>query len=126
MYIDIKFTRLGNPRDVNKRSQSLALISEDTHLVFSIYSNICNFSSKPKGRIRLWINTVTGQLSDNCIQNFHFGRYIVGYTVGNLVLRRRYTSPNESVECGYPHSNAFLQVLLNLERCVSANNMFHR
>ena len=23
------------------------------------------------------------------IQNFHFGRYIVGYTVGNLVLRRR-------------------------------------
>ena len=28
-------------------------------------------------------------LGDNCIQNFHFGRYIVGYTVGNLVLRRR-------------------------------------
>ena len=26
---------------------------------------------------------------DNCIQNFHLGRYIVGYTVGNLVLRRR-------------------------------------
>ena len=46
---------------------------------------------------------------------------IVGYTVGNLVLRRRvsgavkrdfrtyirrYTSPNENFEYGYPHSNA--------------------
>ena len=28
-------------------------------------------------------------VGDNCIQNFHLGRYIVGYTVGNLVLRRR-------------------------------------
>ena len=28
-------------------------------------------------------------LGDNCIQNFHLGRYIAGYTVGNLVLRRR-------------------------------------
>ena len=28
-------------------------------------------------------------LGDNCIQNFHLGRYIVGYTVGNLVLRQR-------------------------------------
>ena len=50
-------------------------------------------------------------LGDNCIQNFHLGRYIVGYTVENLVLRRRvsgdvkpdfrtyirrYTSPNEN------------------------------
>ena len=31
------------------------------------------------------------KLGDNCIQNFHLGRYIVGYTVGNLVLRRRST-----------------------------------
>ena len=60
-------------------------------------------------------------LGDNCIQNFHLGRYIFGYTVGNLVLRRRvsraikcdfrtyiqrYTSPNENFEYGYPHSNA--------------------
>ena len=51
---------------------------------------------------------------------FHLGRYIVGYTVGNFVLRRRvsgavkhdfrpyirrYTSPNENFEYGYPHSN---------------------
>ena len=62
-------------------------------------------------------------LGDNCIQNFHLGRYIVGYMVGNLVLRRRvsgavkrdfrtyirrYTSPNENFEYGYPHSNALL------------------
>ena len=61
------------------------------------------------------------ELGDNCIQNFHLGRYIVGYTVGNLVLRRRvsgavkrdfrtyirrYTSPNENFEYGYPHFNA--------------------
>ena len=25
------------------------------------------------------------ELGDNCIQIFHLGRYIVGYTVGNLV-----------------------------------------
>ena len=51
-------------------------------------------------------------LGDNCIQIFDLGRYIVGYTVGNLALRRRvsgavkrdfrtyirrYTSPNENV-----------------------------
>ena len=72
------------------------------------------------------------KLGDNCIQNFHLGRYIVGYTVGNLVLRRRasgavkrdfrpyirrYTSPNENFEYGYPHSNALLQFDLKLERC---------
>ena len=73
-----------------------------------IYSHILNFLS---------------YLRDNCIQNFHLGRYIIGYTVGNLVLRRpvsgavkrafrtyirRYTSPNENFEYGYPHSNAIL------------------
>ena len=30
-------------------------------------------------------------IGDNCIQNFHLGRYIVGYTVGNLVLRPPHT-----------------------------------
>ena len=50
---------------------------------------------------------------DNCIQIFHLGTYIAGYTVGNFVLRqpvsravkhyfrpyiRRYTSPNEKFE----------------------------
>ena len=72
------------------------------------------------------------KLGVNCIQNFHLGRYIVGYTVGNLVLWRRasgavkrdfrtyiqqYTSPNENFEYGYPHSNALLQFELKLERC---------
>ena len=66
-------------------------------------------------------------LGDNCIQLFHFGRYIVGYTVGNLVLQRRvsgavkrdfrtyirrYTSPNEKFEYGYPHSNVLLTLSL--------------
>ena len=51
------------------------------------------------------------ELGDNSIQIFHLGRYSVGYTVGNLVLRRRasgavkrdfrtyirrYTFPNEN------------------------------
>ena len=63
------------------------------------------------------------KLGDNCTQNFHLGRYIVGYMVGNLVLRRRvsgavirdfrtyirrYSSPNENFEYGYPNSNALL------------------
>ena len=71
------------------------------------------------------------KLGDNCIQNFNLGRYIVGYTVGNLVLRRRasgavkrdfrtyirrYTSPNENFEYSYPHSNAPLQFRLESER----------
>ena len=70
-------------------------------------------------------------LGDNYIQNFDFGRYIVGYKVWNLVLRprasgavkrdfwtyiRRYTSQNENFEYGYPHSNALLQFCLKLER----------
>ena len=54
------------------------------------------------------------QIGDNCIRKFHLGRYIVGYTVENLVKRdfrtyiRRYISPNEKFEYYYPHSNALL------------------
>ena len=84
----------------------------------------------PSGLIQTSLGMV--QLGDNCIQNFHLGRYIVRYTVGNLVLRqrasgavkrdfrtyiRRYTSPNENFEYGYPHSNAFLQFCLKFEHC---------
>ena len=69
-------------------------------------------------------------LEDNCIQNFHLGRYIMGYTVGNLVLRwrvsgtikcefrtyiQRYTSPSENFEYGYPHSNALLTFSLQID-----------
>ena len=68
-------------------------------------------------------------LGDNCIQNFHLGWYIVGYTVGNLVLRRRasgavkrdfltyirrYTSPNENFEYGYPILMHFCSFVSNL------------
>ena len=74
---------------------------------------------------------------DNCIQNFHLGRYIVGYTVGNLVLRRRasgavkrdfrtyirrYTSPKENFEYGYLHSNALLQFRLDFMQFKSVAN----
>ena len=70
-------------------------------------------------------------LGDNCIQIFYLGRYIVGYTVRNLVLWwrasgaikrdfrtyiRQYTSSNENFEYGYPHSNALLQFQLESER----------
>ena len=80
-------------------------------------------------------------LADNCIQNFHLGRYIVGYTVGNLVLRRhasgavksdfrtyirRYTSQNENFEYGYPHSNVLLQFALKVERCKPYKTACHR
>ena len=56
---------------------------------------------------------------------------MIGYTVGNLVLRRRtsravkhdfrtyiwqYTFPKENLEYGYSHSNALLQFRLKLER----------
>ena len=73
-------------------------------------------------------------LGDNCIQNLHLRRYSVGYTVGNLVLRRpaseaiicdfrtyirRYTSPSENFKYGYPHSDALLQFCLKFESCKS-------
>ena len=71
---------------------------------------------------------------DNCIQNIHLGRYIVEYTVGNLVLRRRTSgaekrdfraysisddipSQMKKIEYGYPHSNAILQFRLKWEHC---------
>ena len=65
-------------------------------------------------------------------KNFHLGKYIVGYMVRNVVLRRhasraikhdfrmyiqRFISPNENFEYGYPHSNALLQSRLKLEHC---------
>ena len=34
-------------------------------------------------------------IGDTCIQKYHLGRYVVGYTIGNLVKLkiRQYTSP---------------------------------
>ena len=37
----------------------------------------------------LLLQSQSNKLEDTCIQNFHLGRYIVGYMVGNFVLRRR-------------------------------------
>ena len=68
--------------------------------------NNCNFGEKNS----LWMNLFStvfsftagewagkdlhpyNELGDNCIQNFHLGIYIVGYTVGNLVLRSSSTA----------------------------------
>ena len=75
-------------------------------------------------------------LGDNCIQIFHLGRYIVGYTVGNFVLRRRvsgavkhdfrpyirrYTTPNEKFEYCYPHSNVLFNYKHRKMLCFSRN-----
>ena len=46
-------------------------------------------SKRQKHTYILDTGNMVENLGDNCIQNFHLGRYIVGYTVGNLVLRRR-------------------------------------
>ena len=111
-------------------------LSKDHKLVFNTnyrFMQVKSIAECSKGSIlqnfwpSLWYH-----LGDNCIQNFHLGRYIVGYTVGNLVLwwrasgevksdfrtyiRRRYTSPNENFEYGYLYSNALLQSHLNFLR----------
>ena len=58
--------------------------------------------------------SLVADLGNNCIKICHLGRYIVGYTVGNFVLRRRvsgrYTSPNDKLEYGYPHSNVLFNI----------------
>ena len=37
----------------------------------------------------LALSLFVSELGDNCIQNFYLGRYIVGYTVGNLCQKKR-------------------------------------
>ena len=78
-------------------------------------------------------------LGDNGIQNVRLGRYIVGYMAGNLVLRRRvsgavkrkfrpynrrYTSPNEYFEYGYPHSNALFNIYSSKVQHFASNLSF--
>ena len=75
-------------------------------------------------------------LGDNCIQIFHLGRYIVGYTIGNFVLRRRvsgavkhdfrpyirrYTTPNEKLNIVIPILMYFLTI--NIEKCFVFHEM---
>ena len=67
-------------------------------------------------------------LGNNCIQNFHPGRYIVRYTVRNLgsVSWLNVISDPifddippyyENFEYCYPHSNTLLQFCFNLNSC---------
>ena len=98
-------------------------------IVIGIGKNNCKQQHAPSAMVSC--RTAT-HLGDSCYQNFHFGRYIIGYTVRILVLlwgasravKRDfqtyiwlYTSPNENYEYGYPHSNALLQSHLKLEPC---------
>ena len=75
------------------------------------------------------------KIGDNHIQNFHLGRYIVRYTVGNLVLLRPASGAvnviskhisDENFEFGYPHFNALLQFRLKLEHCKPHNAAGHQ
>ena len=77
---------------------------------------------------------------DSHIQNFHLGRYIVGYTFGNHVLRlrlrvavklnfrpyiRRYTSPNANFEYSYPLIESKInryELVYKLKKIVGSNN----
>ena len=60
----------------------------------------------------------TWESGDNCIQNYHLERYIVGAVKRDFrTYIRQYTSPNENFEYVYPHSNALLQFDIKLKRC---------
>ena len=66
-------------------------------------------------------------LGNNCILNFHLGRYIVGYTVSFTAtselsrktwfpnISRRYTSPNQNFEYRYPYSMHFCSFVSNFK-----------
>ena len=102
-----------------------------------LYLNFMVFHMVKKGfkkKCSLFLNTshYNMDLGDNCIPNIHLGRYIVGYTVGNLVLQRRtsgavkgdfrtyirrYTSPNENFEYVFPHSKLHFCSFILMERC---------
>ena len=69
------------------------------------------------------LETWVENLEDNYIQNYHLGRYTIGFTVGYLVLQRRIsravkrdfhryiwwkTIQNEDFKYCYPNSNALV------------------
>ena len=56
------------------------------------------------------------ELGDNCIQIFHLGRYIVGYTVRNLVLRRCVIS--EHISDDIPPQIKILNMVISVGPCV--------
>ena len=57
-------------------------------------------------------------LGDNCIQNFHLGRYIVGYTVGytfgNHFLRRRVSGAVKLNHYEHKILNMVIPILMHL------------
>ena len=73
---------MGTPRPIIKRI-SLENLSAPVSKIILYYKNILYY--KQQNHDRYCKKT---ELGDNCIQNFHLGRYIVRYMVGNLVLRR--------------------------------------
>ena len=64
---------------------------------------------------------MSDKLGDNSIQNFHLGRYIVGYTVGNLVLRRRVISEriSDDIPPQMKISNTVIPILMHFCSLVS-------
>ena len=52
---------------------------------------------------------------DKCIQNYHLGRYIVGYEVKNLVLRQRISGVLKLTKC---ISDDLLPQLIILNRVI--------
>ena len=77
------------------------------------------------------VDKIIIKLGDNCIQNFLFGDLVLRRRASGAVkcdfrtYIRRYTSPNENFEYGYPHSNALLQFFLKSERCKPHNDARH-
>ena len=70
------------------------ILPSSTNCVIHWCSWVVYFANKmvkirllPKGSCSYSCTISGGDLGDNCIQNFHLGRYIIGYTVENLVLR---------------------------------------
>ena len=60
------------------------------------------------------------------VGNSVFRRRASGYVKRDFrTYIRRYTSSNENVEYGYPHSDALLQCCLELDRCKPQNAARH-
>ena len=107
-----------------------SLIVNNRYKLFSTEQYI-NIATTMTNASYILVNNLEHNLGYNCIQNYHLGRYIIGYRVGNLVLWqlasravkrdigtyiRQYTSTNENFVYGYTHYNGLLQSCLKLER----------
>ena len=66
----------------NKNKYVINPVLSKLHLALVYYK--CIFVMSNQRAYRPDFSFVVTNLGDNCIQNFHLGRYIVGYTVGNF------------------------------------------